>query len=118
MPVTYKKIASVTVTGATTADMDFQNIPTTYDDLLLKVSVRCNRASANFDDFLVKFNNSSANFSTRYLTGNGSTAASSTTSTGYIGDVNASSSTSSTRKQRNSGLFDFDSWSLVKYCRN
>ena len=40
MATTYKAIATVTVTGATAANIEFTSIPGTYTDLLVKLSCR------------------------------------------------------------------------------
>lgn len=57
MALTYIKIASVTVTGATAATIEFTSIPGTYDDLVLKLSARTNAASA-YENIQLQFNNS------------------------------------------------------------
>ena len=77
MANTYKAIATVTVGSGGAASMDFTNIPATYTDLQLLVSIR-EETSATAVAF-IKFNNTTANRSERYLQGNGSTAVSGTT---------------------------------------
>jgi hypothetical protein len=95
MPGTYVRIQSVTVTGATAADIDFQNIPATFDDLLLKLSLRGNRASVDTEAY-IKFNNNTSNYSSKTLYGTGS-AASSATSASYPPILmNAANATAST----------------------
>ena len=76
MPVTYKKIASVTVASPQAA-IDFTSIPATYDDLILFISGRSTRSSAA-DYGLISLNGSSSSFTGRQLSGNGATAASNT----------------------------------------
>jgi hypothetical protein len=44
MPVTFQKIAAVTVGAGGAASMDFTSIPGTYTDLVIKVSARDGRA--------------------------------------------------------------------------
>lgn len=66
------KIADVTVATPQTS-IDFTNIPSTYTDLVLKMSLR---NSSSFRNVTIKFNNSSANFTLRYLRGDGSAVAS------------------------------------------
>jgi hypothetical protein len=78
MATTYTLISSVTVGSGGAATMSFTSIPSTYTDLLLKISTRqsVNDASSGYY-YDVTFNGTSANRSGRYLLGNGSTAASS-----------------------------------------
>jgi len=77
MANTYTAIRTVTVGSGGAASMDFTNIPATYTDLQLLVSIR-EETSATAVAF-IKFNNTTANRSERYLQGNGSTAVSGTT---------------------------------------
>jgi len=65
MPATYKKIQSVTVTASTAAAMEFTSIPTTYTDLLLKISARSTNAS-NVSPMIVTFNSDTTNANYRY----------------------------------------------------
>lgn len=85
MPVTYKKIASVTVTGATQATIEFTSIPADYTDLIIKLSARTNRA-ATTDRFILGFNGLSTNRSSRWLVGDGSAAGSYSDATSIIND--------------------------------
>ena len=100
MPVTYKKIASVTVTSAGgQAALDFTNIPATHDDLLFFFSCRENVA-LNGSYVVGSFNSNTSNYSTRELFGNGSTVASNTYTSGaasrLMGYTTGNSATSST----------------------
>jgi len=96
MANTYTKIASVSVGSGGAATIDFSSIPTTYTDLLIKVSSRTS-ATGVAENLLVKFNNSSATFSNKTLRGSGSAAVSySFTTNGFGGFLNAATSTSST----------------------
>lgn len=73
MANTMTLIASYTATGSV-ASIDFSSIPSTYTDLILKVSTR---ASDNTSAFEIRFNNNSSNiYSWRRLYGDGSSAAS------------------------------------------
>lgn len=54
MPGTYVKIQSVTVTGATAANIEFTNIPGTFDDLLIKISLR--HSTNGYNSANVSFN--------------------------------------------------------------
>lgn len=94
MPVTYKKIASVTVTGATASSIDFTSIPSTYTDLVIKLSNRSNFTSGT-TGLLISFNGSTSNFSARYLLGSGA-AASSGTLARYLGQAVPGTYTAST----------------------
>lgn len=77
MANTYTPIATVTVGSGGAASIDFTNIPQTYTDLHLLVSIR-EETSATAVAF-IRFNNTTTNRSERYLQGNGSSAVSGTT---------------------------------------
>ena len=94
MATTYTLIASSTVGSGGAASIDFQSIPSTYTDLLLKVSARASNASP-WHGLAIKLNNSSSSFSAKGLEGSGS-AASSFNETTYIGNANGSTSTANT----------------------
>lgn len=92
-------IQTVTV-GATPAEISFTNIPQTYTDLLVVVSMRTARADV-LDDCLVYFNtfNTSGQYSRRVLFGTGAAVTStSATSQNYAfgGFVCGANNTSST----------------------
>jgi hypothetical protein len=69
MANTYTLISSVTVGSGGAANIDFTSIPSTYTDLLIKLSGR-NSASGD-DRFTIQFNNSSSNLSQLRLYGEG-----------------------------------------------
>ena len=72
MPDTFIKIASVTVGSGGAASMDFTSIPSTYTDLVLKVSARTDGSTANgWQSGKVTFNNSSTGYSGILLAGRG-----------------------------------------------
>lgn len=74
MPNTFIKIASVTVGSGGASSIDFTDIPQTYTDLVLKVSVRTNRGFLS-DALAVKLNNSTTGYVSRDITyDNGSVA--------------------------------------------
>jgi hypothetical protein len=73
MANTFVKIASVTVGAGGAASIDFTSIPSTYTDLVLKISGR-NTANSSIVD--LTFNGSTSGYSYRGLYGNGSSAAS------------------------------------------
>jgi len=100
MPVTYKKIASVTVGSGGAANIEFTSIPGTYTDLLVKLSARTDRANTA-SDIYVEFNgNTSAIYSMRRLYGTGTGAASDSLSSnskgGFVGVAVGSTATAST----------------------
>jgi hypothetical protein len=90
MAKAFELIASSTVGSGGAANIDFASIPSTYTDLVIKLSARTDRA--NVDQlFTVGFNGSTANTSSRRLEGDGSSAASGTATLIYaIGDGNNS----------------------------
>lgn len=71
-------IQTITVGAGGAASIEFINIPQTYTDLHLLVSIREESSTASVA--FIKFNNATANRSERYLQGNGSSAVSGTTS--------------------------------------
>lgn len=95
MANTYTLINSTTL-SATTTNVVFNSLPTTFDDLLVKVSVRSIFAGADF----LKMNVSPAiAYSNTLLLGNGSTASSSRNTgqgylrVGYISNANDTTNT-------------------------
>jgi hypothetical protein len=95
MPITYNKIASVTVGSGGAASIDFTSIPATFTDLVLVYSARVTTAGGD-DEALISLNSSTSNFSNRNIFGTGSTASSTTSPARFAGSVNASGSTAST----------------------
>lgn len=94
MAITYKKIASVTVTSAGGAsNIEFTSIPSTYDDLVVKVS---GRSSFSYYYGQVYFNNSTTGYSRRQLGGDGSSAFSGSYSNEFTLIVGRSNETAST----------------------
>ena len=59
MPTTYTLIQTVTVTSGTPNTILFSSIPQTYDDLLIKMSMRTNEAGAYYSDTDITFNSES-----------------------------------------------------------
>jgi len=75
---TYTQIGSaVTVGSGGAASIDFSSIPSTYTDLVVKLSVRTNVVGLA-DDVFLAFNGSTSTFSARFLQGTGSAAISGT----------------------------------------
>jgi hypothetical protein len=91
---TYVQIGStVTVGAGGQAAIDFTAIPSTYTDLLLKVSTRLD---ANNTAVKIQFNGLTTNLSSRYLYGSGSAAASYTDASNIYFYANSSTYTTST----------------------
>ena len=93
MANTFELISSVTVGAGGASSIDFTSIPSTYTDLVLKVSARSNGASEDIS--LLSLNGSTTGFSARYLQGNGASASSSNLAR-WGGNYTASNNTAST----------------------
>jgi len=94
MANTYVKIGStVTVGAGGTSTITFSSIPSTYTDLKVVVSARCDASNTAFK---IRFNSTTTNLSTRYLYANGSSAASYTEGSNIYGYENASTYTANT----------------------
>ena len=92
---TYTQIGTaITVGSGGAANIDFTSIPSTYTDLVLKLSLR--QSSTSIGYATIKFNGSSTGFTYRSLEGSGSTAASFNGSIGAIGVIDPSNYTAST----------------------
>lgn len=102
MPVTYKLIASNTLSSAA-ASVTFSAIPGTYTDLAVKVSVR--RSASGRDDLLLAVNSSTADGSNTWLQGSGSAATSGSSSGQYVRINNIVPSTAETSNTFGSGDF-------------
>ncbi len=98
MPTTYTLSSSNVLTTAA-ARVTCSSIPATYTDLVLKVSVRSDRA-AGFDNIQIRINSDAAsNYSRTLLSGDGSSASSSrgsSESRWEFAVVNGDTSTSNT----------------------
>jgi hypothetical protein len=97
MATTYEAIATVTVTGATAAEIEFTSIAADWTDLLVKLSLRGTR-SATATEIRITVNGSSSTYSNRYLQGSGASASSATYATTYFycGEASAANATSNT----------------------
>ena len=84
MANTYTLISSVTVGVGGAASMAFTSIPSTYTDLVVKLSTRDSDLSANNGYVLMTFNGSTSSYSTRWIRGNGAAASSATGATSSI----------------------------------
>jgi hypothetical protein len=76
MATTYELIDSATVGSGGAASIDLTSIPSTYTDLVLKLSAR--QGSENAFEFI--FNGSTSGYTTKRLQGDGSAASSNTAS--------------------------------------
>ena len=88
-------INSYTVGSGGTATVSFTSIPSTYTDLLLKVSARAIN-SIQTAEFHFAFNGSTTGFTERLLSGSGSGVSSGTYTLNYGGDVNGGGTTANT----------------------
>jgi hypothetical protein len=100
MANTYVKIASVTVGSGGASSIDFTSIPSTYTDLVVKVSARSSRSAFQQDDLSYRFNSSTSSIY-NYVQIRGSGSAAISTNPGsvtynYAGQINSSTSTSNT----------------------
>jgi hypothetical protein len=98
MPDTYTLIASNTVGSGGASSIDFTSIPSTYTDLVLKVSARGNLAQV-YDTIYYQLNGlTTVIYSRRTLTGTGSStgSSSSTDDKMFLGEANGNTSTSNT----------------------
>ena len=92
---TYTQIGSgVTVGVLGAASIDFSSIPTTYTDLVLKISARLT-AAVDFASLSIAFNGSTASFTSKILQGDGSSAVSAGL-TNFAGGVGGTLLTAST----------------------
>jgi hypothetical protein len=95
MPLQIYKIASTEVGSAGAANITFSSIPSGYTDILIKLSVRSDRASVG-PSIGVEINGSTSNLTSRILAGNGATTSSATYSDAYLGDAVGANATSNT----------------------
>jgi hypothetical protein len=94
MANTYTLIASSTVGSGGAASIDFNSIPSTYTDLLLKISTRDN-SSAIGNNIIFKINGVTTSQSIRFLIGDGASASSANDTPLYF-TANGNTSTAST----------------------
>ena len=97
MATNYTQIgATVTVGSGGTSSIDFNSIPSTYTDLVIKTSLRTNRSGFPADPINISLNGSTSNFNYRRIIGGGSgSAASDSGSTGTVTRADASTATAS-----------------------
>jgi hypothetical protein len=97
MANTYTLISSSTVGSGGAANIDFTSIPSTYTDLLLKVSLRSNRALA-VDGIVMRFNGDTTggNYTAKRMYGSGSGTPTSDSANDGMAIMNANTATAST----------------------
>ena len=93
MANTMTLIQSVTVPSGGASSIDFTSIPSTYTDLVIKLSLRSNRGTTG-EWLNISYNGSTTSFTAKYIEGNGA-AASSGNDTRYIADIEAANNTAS-----------------------
>lgn len=95
MPTTYQAIATTTVGAGGISNIDFQNIPSTYTDLLFKLCLRGNLV--NTETFVqIEFNGLSTNRSGKLLVATGTAIGSYTYASNMFTYCNGTQTTSST----------------------
>jgi hypothetical protein len=96
MPNTYTLIASNTVGSGGVATVTFSSIPSTYTDLLVKMSGR--GSGTNSNEVRLTFNSNTSGYSNKTLYGSGTTAGSFSfgTAYAYCGEIAAANVTAST----------------------
>ena len=99
MPNTFIKIASVTVGSGGASSIDFTSIPSTYTDLVVKLSGRLTSAAVT-QTLTVQFNGSTSSYSSIQVRGNGTAASSVSNASGTdeinLGELTAATGTAST----------------------
>ena len=95
MANTFVKIATVTVGAGGATSMTFSSIPSTYTDLVIKLSCRTNNTGAGYR-VVANINGSTANFTGRNIYGSGSTTGSGTLTTQLFGFVDGTTETANT----------------------
>jgi hypothetical protein len=94
MANTYTLISSVTVGAGGAANIEFTSIPSTYTDLVVKLSGRSNRSETT--EFLnLNLNSSASNFTNKTLESTGTTVYSGSYGA-YIGSIPAATATANT----------------------
>lgn len=72
MANTYVAIATITVGSGGSSTIDFTSIPSTYTDLVLKISGRSSSSTTAEDYVMIYFNGSTTGYSVKRLYGTGS----------------------------------------------
>lgn len=90
MPNTFIEIATVTVGAGGATSIDFTSIPQTYDNLMLKLSLR---SSTTTIDTKMEFNGITTGYSRTSLTGSGAAAGFGSASDAWVGATVSSAHT-------------------------
>ena len=93
MATTFELISSVTVGAGGAASVSFTSIPSTFTDLVLKLSTR---STGSTNEIAATFNGSTSGFTGKQLYGSGSSAGSNTSTAGNMGLTEDSSYTANT----------------------
>lgn len=91
MAITYTVISTVTVGSGGASSIDFNSIPSSYTDLLIKTSLRSNSSAGT--GLNIGFNGSTSSFTNKAIQGNGASASSFGTYNRFAGQVNMSTDT-------------------------
>ena len=104
MPNTMELIASSTVGSGGAANISFTSIPSTYTDLVIKLSGKTGSFDSNANDAInLSFNGSTASFTARVLFGTGSSTGSLTNS--YYGGLADSSTANAANTFGNAEIY-------------
>lgn len=95
MATTYTLIASTTVGAGGTSSIDFSSIPSTYTDLVLKISGRTSESSV-YGGIYISFNGTSYNSTGKVIEGDGSAASSFSFTNGAIAFIAGNTATANT----------------------
>lgn len=93
---TFTLISAVTVGAGGASSISFSSIPSTYTDLVVKLSLRDTTSGQPAQNLNYSINGSTSSFSGRWVGGNGSAPINGTWSAPTIGAINAAGSTSNT----------------------
>jgi hypothetical protein len=95
MASTYQLITSTTL-GASATSVTLSSIPSTYTDLVVRISARSDRTTVNNGIRLIFNSSSAASYSYTNLVGTGTTASSGSTSAQTLALIGATTGTSAT----------------------
>lgn len=111
MATTYELIQAVTVSASTVTSIDFTSIPTTYTDLVLRLSTRHQTA-----DYLIIFNSNTSSGLTRHMYGDSTSGGAYTNSgvTGYVGLTSNNAALADTFGNAEIYIPNYNSTSVVK----
>jgi hypothetical protein len=104
----FESIATVTVTGATQASIDFTSIPSTYQHLQIRGLVRDNRSGITLNSSQMRINSDSGNnYAWHLLYGDGSSATSAAGSSASFGYLSVHTGASATADRFGVFVADF-----------